>query len=89
MLTVALFGCWVLIVGIFILVLLRFTSRPPTPARDKAVVQAMDHAISVVSFAVGNCSYYETRRWPHEKLRALAEKLLEHRAAAGTLRPAL
>ena len=39
--------------------------------------RALDHAVAVVSFAVGNCSYFETRGWPHEELRKLTERLRE------------
>lgn len=39
--------------------------------------RALERAMNIVGFAVGNCSYFETRGWPHEDLRALTEHLRE------------
>lgn len=39
--------------------------------------RALERAINIIGFAVGNCSYYETRGWPHDDLRTLTEHLHE------------
>lgn len=53
--------------------------RERTPDLSVTVTQrrALERAINIVGFAVGNCSYYETRGWPHDDLRALTEHLHE------------
>lgn len=52
----------------------RARERPDLTATQR---RALERAINIVGFAVGNCSYYETRGWPHDDLRALTEHLHE------------